>query len=401
MAAPKPSMPAFEHFTFGMFDENLDLVADIDDFLSARWIRRWRQPGEFEIKLSIYNNDAKQTSRSWEDWEYVNLYRGGVSRLGKIELAEFKMEPGGTPPEVLTLSGTDGAGILRQRIPFVGVTAGTGFDTVTATPAETAMKHFVDGNMISATDTLRNFTGLALETDSGRGGNVSYSARLEDGIDKVVEAICLASPSSVGFDVIFNPDPDSKARTFRTLVGTDRSATVQFNVRLGNVGPFTYRRDLTQMKNLAYVSDGGEAAAAVFATMPLADVPAGDARYEIYVDGSDTTTTAELQEAGTAALAEQGVSEAVEFEIVPDNSFHYMSRDAAGDYDLGDIISALYYDKNDHLIVNAAARIIEVTEEYGTSPLQETITLGMGTTIQDTKQYIRRMRKQLGVRSRA
>ena len=86
--------------------------------------------------------------------------------------------------DTITVSGNEYVDdLLSARICLVGVSTDTGYDVVEDT-AETAIRHYVNGNIIEATDTYRRDQFLALEAvDYARGETVTISARFDNLLD--------------------------------------------------------------------------------------------------------------------------------------------------------------------------------------------------------------------------
>lgn len=390
MTVPKPYTPTIEKYPVRIYDDSFNLVAEIDDYISLVWTRRWRSAGEFELKVNRYSTGADQI----EAGNWVSIYRAGIARIARIESMVLPLDENGKSSEVWTIRGTDAKGMFQQRISMVSVSAGTGYDTQTTVSAEAAMRHYIDGNLISATDAHRNISALELETvhSPELGGTVSYSARLET-VAQILESLCLASPDQIGYDVVFLRD--TKKLEYRTLKGTDRSSTLIFSTLIGNIGTISYSYDLTSTKNLAYVGDDGEDAARTFTEVYTGTEPAGIDRRELFIDGNDATTAAELTQAGTEALNENGIAESAEFTVLKDNTVHYSTAAAAGDFDLGDIITVVYGG-----IMTTSARIVELTEEYGTAGAYDDIKIVTGTLPNDIIRFLKLQDKKNSVRRR-
>jgi hypothetical protein len=390
---PKPHTPVIENYPVGVYDENFNWIAEIDDYISLSWTRRWRTAGEFELQVSRYDKSGNDRDLDADYW--ISLYRGGIARIAQIKTMELPLDANGKASEIWTIRGPDAKGILASRIAMVGVTSGTGFDTQTAVSAEAAMRHYIDGNIISATDVNRRIAALEFETIHAPqlGGTVSYSARLED-LPAILEAICLASPDQVGYDVVFIRS--TKKLQYRTLLGTDRSATVKFSTLIGNAAAMAYTHDRTPVKTVAYVGDAGVDAARTFSEVYDGTEPAGLDRIETFVDGSDTTTAAELTQRGHETLNECGAAETAEFSVLKDKSVQYSTRAAAGDYDNGDIVTVVYGG-----IMTMAARIVEITEEYGVNGSFDDVRITTGTSKDDLKRFFRQQEKKNSVRRRA
>lgn len=387
---PDLQLPEVERYPLRVYDSTFTLIGEIDDYVSLEWIRRWRTPGEFTLKVTRYDVTGADRDLSGNYW--ISIYRGGTTRIGRIENMEITCDQGTAGgAECWTIRGSDAKGIFKDRIAYVSVSAGTGYDTQTTQPAETAIRHYVDGNCISATDTSRNISALQLETDGARGGNISYSARLEY-LHEVIENILLASPTQIGYDVLF--DRATKKLSLHFIAGTDRSASVKFSTLFGNASNVIYTYDTASLRNVAYVGDAGEDASRNFSKVPSGTEATGLDRREIFVDGSDATTSTELTQKGTEALRDAAVDESLTFDIVADNSFAYMTRDASGNFDLGDIITAVYSG-----VATVAARIIEITEQYGDSA-GTGVTLTLGTARPDMKAIVRLQERKYGKRRR-
>jgi hypothetical protein len=230
-----------------------------------------------------------------------------------------------------------------------------------------------------ASATARNISSLQLETDGGLGGVISYSARLEL-ISDVLESVLKASPNQLGYEVLF--DRANKKLKPHFWIGTDRSTgteKVVFSTGLRNISKdLEYSYDASALENVAYVGDSGEDAARTFTKVAAGTEATDLSRRESFVDGNDCTTAAELTAAGTTALVDASVDESMTFSIMLDNSFRYMSRDATGDFDLGDIIIVVYSG-----LVTTTGRIMEIIEGYNDGDANQSITLTVGGTYGD------------------
>lgn len=391
-------LPAYEQYPVRIFNASLVWIAEYNDYESLTWTRRWRRPGQFTLRISRYNTDG--TDRDLQVGYFVSIYRGGEARIGRITSRQLGLDSNGMESEIWTISGPDAKGILGSRLAIAGISAGTGYDVQTAQPAETAIRYYITRNVItpkapdgSTTDSNRTISTIILETvDGTKGGNVTYQARLQPLTD-IIEQILLAS-SGIGYEVEFL----RASSEFRVEIkaGTDRSASVQFNTRFGNIRTISYSESDDGVVNFVYVGDSGIAAARTFETVPDSSIPTAMDRYEGFIDGSATDdSAAQLTDLGEAEIADKGTAESMTFEIIEDNSFTYMSRDAAGDFDLGDIITAVYFG-----IATLAARIIEVTETYGKGAAGR-VTLTTGTEVSDMKRIIKSVNNRANTRGRA
>lgn len=391
-------LPAFEQYPVRIFNASLVWIAEYNDYESLTWVRRWRRPGEFTLRISRYNADG--TDRDLQVGYFVSIYRGGEARIGRITSRQISLGEGGKGSEFWTVSGPDGKGILASRQTIAGISAGTGYDVQTAQPAETAIRYYITRNVItpkapdgSTADSNRTIAEIILEkVDGTKGGNVTYQTRLQPLTD-VIEQILLAS-SGIGYEVEFLR-ASSELRV-EIKAGTDRTASVQFNTKFGNIRAISYSESDDGVVNFVYALGTGVANARKVITRPASSIPTAMNRYEGWIDGSQTDDSdAQLQDLGDAELTDKGTAESMTFEIIEDNSFTYMSRDAAGDFDLGDIITAVYFG-----IATLAARIIEVRESYGGSAAGR-VVLTTGTEAPDMKRIIKSVNNRATTRGRA
>lgn len=391
---PKPSVPEIEKFPLRIYDASLNLVAELDDYVSGVWIRRWRTAGEFEFDIPIDSAGIDYI----DEGTFVSIYRGGVNRIGRVERMSTTISDANEEP-MWTVAGMDGKGILMKRIALAITSTGTGYDTSNNTPAETACRYYITRNCIVAldpsgnSDASRNISILELETDGGLGGSVTYSARLEN-LHDLIESLLLASPDALGYETVFDTD-DLKIRP-HFKVGVDRSAAIKFTKGLGNIATLDYTFDQTGMKNVVYVGDDGEDASRNFSEVYTTTKPSGIERCETWVDGNDCSGNTELVQRGTEELASLSPDEEAVFSPIRDNMFHYMTRDQSGDWDLGDIVTMTWSG-----VVDVEARIIEVKETYGADGVGEEIapTIG-GKATGDIVKMVRLINKRSGVRSR-
>lgn len=391
---PKPSYPEIEKFPLRIYDASLNLLIEIDDYVSGRWVRRWRTAGEFEFTIPMDSVGITYI----DEGTFVSIYRGGVSRIGRVEKMSTSISDASEEP-VWVIAGNDGKGIFSKRIALAVTSTGTGYDTSNNTATETACRYYITRNCIAAlddsgnSDTSRNISILELEADGGLGGTISYSARLEN-LHDLIESLLLASPNSLGYETVF--DATNKKIRPHFKVGTDRSSTIKFTDGLQNISTLDYSFDQIGMKNIVYVGDGGEDASMNFTKVTTTTEATGIERCETYVDGADCSGNTELTQRGTEELRNLSTDEEAAFSPIRDNMFGYMTRDAAGDWDLGDTVRVIHSG-----IVDATAPIVEIEERYGEGGVGEAIipTIG-GKLTNDIVKMIRLFNRRNGVRGR-
>ena len=393
--------PPVEYYPLTIYDSTLTPVCEVTDYVSGQWIRRWRTAGEFSFDIPMDSDSMDNIDEN----TWISLFRGGVARIGRVQRMSIDISTGADEEPLWTIAGNDAKGLLMDNQVLAGISAGTGYDTVTATPAETACRHYIDRNCITplnpagTSDTARKITILELEADGALGGNVTYSARLEANVHDLIETLLLASPNSLGYEMLFIRDLDTPADSRirpHFKVGVDRSTTIGFSNGSGNISDMRYSYDDTGVRNVAYVGDSGEDAARTFTKVFTGTEPVWPNRKETYVDGNDCADATELIQAGTVELANLSSDETVEFGTVRNNMFGYMTKNAAGAWDLGDKVTVIYSG-----VISAVAPIIEVQENYGVEGIGESIAPVIGgKSTGDTAKIMRQIAKRASIRSR-
>lgn len=366
-----------------IFDDTLTFVGMIDDYQYLRWIRRYRRPGEFEFAINRYKNFVDQLIPGY----FIAQQFNGNYRIGRISRKEVQLSEQGKITENFIIGGNDGSGIFNERICAHNISSGNGYDTQ-STNAESAMRHYVDVNTINPTDIDRVVPNLVLDTNLNRGGAIDIRARLQT-LTEILESICLAS--NLGYQIVF--DPVAQELIFTILEGTDHSVTtganpVIFSSEFDNVKVLGYSFNQTDTRTYAYVGGQGEEQLRTFVEVSIGS-DSGYDRREIFVDARDLDTPTQLFQRGQERLAEVGVQEILEVEVLQQGPFQYLI-----DYNLGDIVTAVYPG-----IAQAEQRIIEVTEEY-TVEIGQKIFLTLGNEYPDLKSFLRLSKKNTETETR-
>jgi len=235
-----------------------ELLGVVDGTTSIRWRRKYFEPGEVEIHLPATA-------------ENLALCAVGhvIRRLGCDEAAII--EGHAVNGDDLTLTGRMLSSVLDRS-----VIAGT--YTLTGSTCEAAM--------------------LGLITEAARASPLVTAGAAQGYPDTLTAQIAwknlltvekkLSRASNIGFRMFFEPG----AWTFQTYKGTDRSVGqnenpfVFFSDEFGNLTSPKYNRDVSGLKNFAYVAGVGT----------VVTVDLGGERRELYVDASDTSTAVDTEE---------------------------------------------------------------------------------------------------------
>ena len=333
-----------------VFSSALVNKAIIDDYEYLRWNIKYRQVDNFELTINRYKTNVDTLTAG----SIVAFYKNGNWRAGIIESKELKLSESGKISECWSIIGRGLDGLLAERIALYNTSSGDGYDNQ-YDAAETIMRHYVDVNCISSSDTNRNYSLLDLEADSARGSSVYCSARFQF-LSEILEDICLAS--GLGWNVVL--DVINQRLKFRILEGLDRSwengvnSVVVFSPEYGNIKLLGYKQSKITSKTVSYIGGQGEAELRTIQEVALDGLTYSETeRREFFIDARDLDTTDKLIQRGNERLVELGVEEVMEFENLNTGPFEFET-----DFNMGDIVTVIYPG-----ISTMNTRIIEVIEE--------------------------------------
>ena len=333
-----------------VFDSSINLLAEIDDYEYLCWTYKWRKFDNYILKVNRYKNNVEFLSKG----NLIAILRNGEYKVGIIERRELALDQEGKISEILNIIGRGLDGLCEERIALHNTTIGNGYDEQD-TNAESAMKHYVDVNMINAVDPDRNISLLELEPNQARGSEVSYRGRFQS-ISKVLEEISLVS--GLGWGVTL--DITNKKFVFKVYEGLDRSSgnglnsTVIFSPEFDNTKLLNFIESMIDSKNTAYVGDQETAQNRTVVKVTKDDeIFIGLNRREFFIDARDKATSEQLGQKGKEQLAEKGEEIAFEIENLSTGPF-----ELGVDFNMGDIVTINYPD-----VAIMDSRIIEVVEE--------------------------------------
>ena len=177
--------------------------------------------------------------------------------------------------------------------------------TFTAQPAETVLKTLFDYN-IGANATTANgrflsgvLSGATTAATTGAGNSITISIAGENLLSAIQKIQELAGGD---FAVIYTAPATFTFTWYTGQRGTDRTATAQFSVDKGSIGPLRISEPRLKDGTTAIVAGSGTESARQIVTRP-AVLPTGFDSREIWVDARNgQTSTAALQNVGTAEL---------------------------------------------------------------------------------------------------
>ena len=354
-----------------VMDTAFNMLAEIDDYESLVWTRRWHKPGEFELHINVHKQ-ATETLRKGR------LVLTG-SKVGIILHRELVQGAGGKGEEQVAIKGAALVSVVGRRITIPP--AGYAYDRVNA-HAETIMKGYVMRNCIAPADGKRVVLNLAVATDQQRGARLIYQTRYKQ-LDEELEKLSLVS--GLGWDVVL--DWRNKKWVFEVLEGRNLTAgqtvnpPVIFSADFDAVQAQTFIESDIGHKNTAYV--GGQGEGVEREIVEVGDAPVGLDRLETFVDARDIEDTADLPERGAQKLAEVPQVLTFDTNILTHGPYRY-----GEDWDLGDIVTV----QNRKWGVTLDSRVTEVTEIYepGGFKLQATFGSSIPTLPEKIKQELDR-----------
>ncbi|MGI6151235.1 MAG: siphovirus ReqiPepy6 Gp37-like family protein [Christensenellales bacterium] len=328
----------------------------IEAYDSLQWLRRWHEPGEFELHVPYTEEAARLLKR-----ESI-LVKG--TEAGVIEAVYYS----GDKADEIECRGYSLAGYAKRRIILDKL-------TITGTPEE-IMLQLAERNIGPSAGPERSIPGLTVDSASGFSGEeMAYQSERGNLCD---ELRMLSEQSGLGWDIQWNGDG---TMTFKVLKGLDRTQEQEknswaiFSRGYENISRPQYEEDARTMKNVALVTaqvNNNELAVTV-------GDAAGYIRREMAVNASGVDkdengnaltkqqSEALMRSRGETDLADNALARSFSGDVSPVGNLIYRQ-----DYDLGDVATCL--DERWGLAVSA--RITEVKEIYEKNGFTLSLTFG-------------------------
>lgn len=336
-----------------IIDSEFNLLAEIDDYESLIWTRRWHKAGEFELHISVNKANTGE------------LQKGRIIFAGNKAafILHREISVSETGEEEVLIKGPAVASMMGRRITVPP--AGFAYDRVNSN-TESIMKGYVDRNCVNPADVNRTFQSLVIAANQARGGSLVYQSRLKF-LDLELEKLSLAS--GLGWDVTL--DIANMQWVFDAFDGRDLTAgqtvnpPVIFSVDFDAVKAQTFIDSDIGYRNIGYVGGQGEGDAREI--IEVGSGLSGLNRVEAFIDARDISEGADLPARGQQKLSEMSAIQTFDSEILTNGPYQYQV-----DWDLGDIITAM----NRKWGVTLNARITEVKEIYEPGGLRLEATFG-------------------------
>lgn len=272
------------------------------------------------------------------------------------------VQSGEQAKDLMTVTGRSLEGIsMAERIIIPPV--GESHDVLLATPAESAIKHYVDANAVTTVDPDRAVPNLVIAADAAGGVNVDTAGRYQTVLDFVIDIGLL---SGLGWEIVL--DKDAGEFVFDTIDGVDRSTTVFFDFDFETLEQWDELDSDLDSKTVAVVAGQGEG---LDRDIVVRGSAAGFDRREAFVDARDIEQgeTTLLEQRGDTLLAELSGETALEATIHQFGSFRYRE-----DWDLGDIVLV----RDTARSIEYAARIVEVSVTFDETIVAPTVVATLG-----------------------
>jgi len=239
----------------------LQIQAEIDNYESLIFTRRWHKPGEFEIRVNRHKKDVNKLTKG-----NLIMLGGDPSKVGIIKHREIELGEQGKITENWLIKGWTISGITKQRVTVPPEEQA--YDSITDA-AETVMKHYVDKCLINPADLARKINILQNATDQGRGQTISWQSRYKNLAEELEK---LSVISGLGWNIYL--DFELLKWIFEVYEGKDLTVgqstnpPVIFSPDFDALRSQHYAESELNYKNLAYVAGQGEGAARTIVTVP-------------------------------------------------------------------------------------------------------------------------------------
>lgn len=358
-----------------VLDENGEIIAMIDDFTSATWVRRLRSVNEFSLVIP-------PTSRS------LPLIVPGVTILMPDDPplayfplnynivsfgAESQMEIVG--PSLDGLFGSPG----RVALPEVGMA----HDQYNAVASETIMKELVNVNAGPGAAVNRRIPRLTIAPTQGRGTTETVWARYQSVLYWLET---LASINDFGWHVEY--DPDTGDFVFEIVEGEDKTDTVVLDTALESLLEFQWVRTEDALANYAYAAGEGDGILRLVAELYTGMTePTGFDRREVFAPAPDISDANALTTAGMGALEETTRQESFGVTINPAGPYTYRT-----DWDLGDTVKL----RSARWGLERDAQIVSITSSIDGATLRPIRSVEIGKSLPTRERaIIRSVRSQM------
>lgn len=350
-----------------VFDKNMKLIGNIDEFDSFMWERNYYDPDKITIKIP-------------PNFDNMELFQNGYTLVKAPDMKESiyidhrSISKDDDGINFLTIRGLSHDGWLDRRI--------TLFQQEEKGNSETVARALIDKNCINCEDSKRVIPFLKLGVYKGLGKEISRVSHYKNLNKEVIEVI---KESELGIMSYFDESDFKIGIEF--YQGKDRTALQEintpaiFSVDFENIEGQTFVDSDSELKNTCLVAGAGEGKARK--TLMLNSEVSGLDRRELFVDArdiSDKRVSGEneisipineynelLKQRGLEKLSDCEETLTYEGDIIQTEGLIYRE-----DYDLGDKVTLM--DRELGIMLNE--RITQIVETYTKEGLQIDVRVG-------------------------
>jgi hypothetical protein len=277
-------------------------AAEVDDYTELKLTPVYNDVGTWEITM---NRGAAQAANLTSPlWGIIVCRNNSVIFSGLMNHSAHAVDRNTSPPknEVVITGLTDDAWLSRRVVSPSPTESQPPYTVqpydVRTGQASTILRQYVDVNAGPSAISPRRVTGLTIGTDPLIGTTVSGNGRWDSNLLQFLQP--LASAGGVGFRII----QVGTGLQFQVFAPTDRSASVNFSLALGNLSGFTYD-STAPVNNYSFVGATGTGTTRVLKEFPDSAAIATWGRIEgPLVNQSGTTDPTHIAQAGADALTQ-------------------------------------------------------------------------------------------------
>lgn len=326
-------------------NDTLERLGEIDDYRSCELTPRFNDVGSWSLTL---HPGSRLASLLHDPAHGIEIVRDDAAILAGPVGKVHSQRDGNT--RTLTVSGPDDMVWLRRRLvhPQPG-TASPPYDTqaysVSTAQASALLRACVNVNAAGAALLPRQVARLVVAPDPALGSTITGRGRWQVLLE-FLQGLALAG-GGLGFRVT----QQGTQLTFDSYQPTDRTATVHFSYENGTLRGHEYERSAPEV-DYVYVGGGGEGTLRIIHEAQDSTQVVVWGRAEMFRDRRDTTDAAELAQAATEELAENGETTGLSITSVDTDGQRYLEH-----YGLGDKVSAFI----DGVTVQELIREVKIT----------------------------------------
>ena len=296
-----------------------DLLSDIGD----KWqIEVWRKPYK-----STWWREISAFYRDLNPWQYIDQSTATLNCVGIMAMLEWRhVAYYANTADRSYFSAAEVETIANTLVTYNATTSGT----------------VVDGRLRAAGGGYP-FTGLSVEADGGDGTAVDWYCAY----DNLLETLQNLVKGEGDFDIVKTSSTAWQWRYYEGQLGTDRSATVMFALKRGNMKRPRYYDIRSEEKTVGIVGGQGEESERETAVRTGTNYAATN-DIEVFIPAVD------IDLGDTDGLNTRGDSTLTRYEAVKKFEFGVLDIESAQygiDYDLGDLVTAINpYDGTEYTI---------------------------------------------------